>query len=126
MRVYCDGCLAEFDVPYWRLGAAYPCPACSQAVHLDRQRVRSYESTGYEVTFSDFVSLVSDAYYQDTILPLVRTWFGLERVEKEQGDQARFRDEAGNVYDAFEVHARIQNDPARQQQLYNNAMTLWH
>jgi hypothetical protein len=126
MRVFCDNCLTEFEVPYWRLGSVVRCPACSQSVLLERAHIRAYTPSGYEVTFSDFIQLVTDPYYRATILPLLRDAFGFELIEPIQGGEIRFRGPDGIVQDALEVHARIQGDPARQQRLYNNAMTLWH
>jgi hypothetical protein len=125
MRVFCDHCSAEFDVSYWRLGSVYSCPSCSQPVPLDRTHVRKFAESGYEVTFSDFVQLVTDSYYRATILPLIRVWLNLEPVEQGEGE-VRFRDSEGNLHDTLEVHARIQKEPSWQRQLYNNAMTLWH
>ena len=127
MRVFCDTCSAEFVVPYWRLGSDYPCPACSRSVSVDRDHVRRYTESGYEVTYSDFIQLVTDSYYSETILPLVREWLGLERVEWDKGaGEVWFRGSDGTRYEAFRVHALIQNDATRQRQFYNNAMTLWH
>lgn len=125
MRVFCGSCSAEFEVPYWRLGSSYTCPSCSRPVLLDRDHVRAYDPSGYEVTFSDFVQLVTYPAYRETILPLIQVWLGLEVVDQEQG-VVTFRDAQGSVHEAFQVHARIQNEPAWQHQLYNSAMTLWH
>jgi hypothetical protein len=125
VRVFCANCSAEFEVSYWRSGSAYPCPVCSRATPIDPDHVRAYAPSGYEVTFRDFVRLVTDHEYRGTILPLLREWFGLEIVSSGPGGEVRFRDAEGDVHGAFDVHARIQNDAARQRELYNNAMTLW-
>lgn len=126
MRVLCEHCSAEFDAPYWRSGSDFACPACSGTVRLDRAHIRSSAAagTGYEVTFSDFVSLVTDEHYRPTILPLLRAWFGVELAE--EVNEVRFRDADGDLYAALDVHARVQADPALQQTLYRHAMTLWH
>jgi hypothetical protein len=128
MRFSCDSCLAEFDVPYWRLGSSYSCPSCGHSFRLERAHIRAYTPSGYEVTFTDFVQLVTDPYYRETILPLIRSWFNFEPVKQAEGGEGelQFRDAVGKLYDALEVHARIQNEPSWQRQLYNNAMTLWH
>src|SRR5690349_9508797 len=118
MRVFCDNCSAEFDVSYWRLGSDYPCPSCALLVHLDREHVRTYSESGYEVTFADFIQLVTDSYYSPTILPLLRAWYGIEPIEPGKGgtdSEVLFRDADGNRYEVLEIHGRIQNDPPRQQ-----------
>lgn len=78
---------------------------------------------GYEITRDDFRRLVSDPYCQPPIAEVLGQWFGY-RIEG-RDEAAVLRDMEGNLVDEDALHARIQADPAMQNRIYNEAMTLW-
>lgn len=79
--------------------------------------------TGYEISLEDFRRLVSEPYSQPSVSPLLREWFQCEITGRGAGTVLRGAD--GRVFDASEMHQRIQADPDRQQTIYRVAMTLW-
>ena len=121
MHIRCQHCSCVFEAPYWQLGLPQRCPHCGRETLLTRDCVVNYHSSGWSVTFLDFVQLVTDATYRDTILPLVRS-FGYEPVA---GSPSLVRNANGETLTAADVHARIQMDEPKQHSLYGRAMDLW-
>jgi hypothetical protein len=82
-----------------------------------------HKCSGYEVSFHDFARLVSEAFSQPTIAPLLQEWFGYEIVG--QGHVAVVHAPGGEAVDLRALHALIQSDPEKQYTLYQHAMDLW-
>jgi hypothetical protein len=82
-----------------------------------------HKCTGYEVTFHDFARLVSEAFSQPTIAPLLREWFGYQIAGL--GRAAVVHAPEGDTVDLRALHALIQGDSEKQFTLYQHAMDLW-
>jgi hypothetical protein len=111
------------DVPYILLGATIVCHACGERAVAQAVAGTQYSNTGYELTFSDFHRLISDADYRSAIAPLLRQWFGYEL--ESFGNSIRIRTGDGGEIDELTLHQRIQSDESKQLALYGAAMTLW-
>jgi hypothetical protein len=79
--------------------------------------------TGYRVTFEDFQQLISNPQWQSGVVPLLRDWFQYEIAGERRTAVVRSAD--GQVIDLEALHQRIQADPQKQYELYQNAMDLW-
>jgi hypothetical protein len=79
--------------------------------------------SGYEVSFHDFARLVTEAFSQPTIGPLLQEWFGYEIVG--HGHATLVRASGGETIDLRALHALIQSDSEKQYTLYQHAMDLW-
>jgi len=81
------------------------------------------QGTGYRVTFTDFVALLTDSAWREDIRPLVEQWFACTIVDT--NGQAQLKNAAGEDLNLSVVHQQIQADKDMQRKLYNEAMTLW-
>lgn len=79
--------------------------------------------TGYELSYRDFVRLVSSSPEREHSAPLLRQWFGYE-IER-SGDGFTIRDRGGIALDPASIHEAIQADRSRQYDFYQTAMSLW-
>jgi len=119
MEIRCQHCLCGFDAPYRQLGLSFLCPHCKKDTVLSRESVISYRATGWEVSFLDFLPLVSLG--KKTILSLLEK-FGYKRTEQEP---LLFQNAKGETLTPERVHLQIQNDAANQHDLYQTAMSIW-
>lgn len=123
VHTVCRNCGAGFDTPYVLLGAAAECPTCGGRTTPRVPDGASRPEIRYELTFADFRRLLSDAYCQPSVAPLLRRWFGYEL--EASGDAVRVRSRDGAEVDPLSLHLSIQGDEDRQSALYRAAMTLW-
>ena len=79
--------------------------------------------SGYRLTLEQFSQLTSSAKYRPFVAPMMRRWFGCEIVDQEAGTTFRLAD--GAAVDPGTVHASVQNDPKKQYELYQFAMSWW-
>jgi hypothetical protein len=79
---------------------------------------------GYEVTFKEFCQLISYEPYRRAISALLKDWYQYEIVGHDE--TAVIRSASDQPVSIEVLHQRIQGDPAKQYQLYQAAMTLWH
>jgi hypothetical protein len=79
--------------------------------------------TGYEVTYSDFMRLLSDPEDRRVVAPLIRKWFDCDVVATKSG--FILRDSRGVELNPLDIHQAIQSDSSRQYDLYQTAMSLW-
>ena len=87
--------------------------------------------TGYEVTFEDFLRLVSDPYCLPTVAPLLKKWFNYDIVQvgpparKNADPETAIRDSADRDVSKARLHLIIQADAEMQGALYQTSQTLW-
>jgi len=87
--------------------------------------------TGYEVTFQDFLRLVSDPYCLPMVAPLLNEWFDYDVVQigppatKGADPETAIRDASGEPVSKARLHLIIQADPEMQGTLYRTSQTLW-
>jgi hypothetical protein len=79
--------------------------------------------TGYEISFEEFKSLLSDPEWRKMVAPLVTEWFGCQVVVKDRGFWLKGLD--GRELDPLAMHEQVQADPEKQGRIYRTAMTLW-
>lgn len=121
MKIRCPYCAREHEAFYWQLGLPSPCPSCHQELRLRMANVLELGTSGWSVTFWEFVRLAGEPTYDADIQPLLST-FGYERIQEKP---LHFRDASGKNLTAEEAHTQIQTDETRQYHLYQAAMTLW-
>jgi hypothetical protein len=80
-------------------------------------------TSGYEITFEDFRSLVSEPSSQPVVALLLKDWYGYEIDGQGRGTVVRSPD--GQAVPLRLLHSRIQLDPAKQRSIYGRAMDLW-
>jgi hypothetical protein len=79
---------------------------------------------GAEVSFDQFRQLVTYAPFQKKIGALLSHWYGYEIVGQ---DEATVVQSASAHPVSLELlHQKIQREPAKQYELYQVAMGLWH
>lgn len=87
--------------------------------------------TGYEVTYREFQSLVSDPYCLPMVAPLLKKWFDYDIIrvgppgKPGYDQQTQIRDQDGNEVGKARLHLIIQEDPEMQGTLYRTSQTLW-
>lgn len=87
--------------------------------------------TGYEVTFQDFLRLVSDPYCLPAVEPLLKKWFNYDIVQlvvpadKNADRETVIRDANGKDVGKARLHLIIQADAEMQGSLYRTSQTLW-
>jgi hypothetical protein len=79
--------------------------------------------TGYEISYTDFLYLLTNADYRQEIAPLITSWFECKVVPTTDG--FTLLDAQGAEMNQQMVYDTIQADPERQYTLYQAAMTLW-
>lgn len=123
LHTVCQSCGAALDTPYVLLGAPAECPSCGERTIPRVPPGATRPPTRYEITFADFLRLISDAYCRPSVAPLLRRWFGYEL--EGAGDDARVRSRDGAQVDPLSLHLDIQGDEDKQGTIYRTAMTLW-
>lgn len=79
-------------------------------------------TTGYVLTEDDFRHPVACEAYRPRIVPLLKAWFDCDVVEIEWATQ--FIDRNGDHLDGTSLHRAIQQDPQRQFEFYQTAISL--
>ena len=123
VKVVCPVCRKEFEVSYVLLGAPISCPGCGETIVPVVPVGAVYPRTEYEMTFSDFRQLVTARAYRSAVAQLVADWFDYEL--KDYGESTIVKSRDGETLGLLEVHRNIQEDSARQRELYRTAMALW-
>lgn len=80
--------------------------------------------TGSEITFSDFVYLLSYGAYRPRAIPLVREW--APTIEQLIGPGEQINAGSEQEKGLLGIHRTIQGDSTMQAELYQLAMSLWH
>ena len=87
--------------------------------------------TGYEVTYQDFLQLVSDPHCVPDVAPLLKRWFNYDIVQDGPPEKHGYtgysiiRDAGGSEVGKARLHLAIQADPDLQRTLYNTSQSLW-
>ena len=87
--------------------------------------------TGYEVTFQDFLRLVSDPYCLPEVAPLLKDWFNYDimpigpAITMGADPETVIRDASGTDISKARLHLIIQADFEMQGTLYRTSQTLW-
>jgi hypothetical protein len=123
MEVRCTTCGAAMDVPYYRIGLSITCSKCGEVTVPRIPLGTTYPNTGYQITYSDFIQLLTYPAYRAGIVPLIEEWFDCQVLESD--DDPLLRTRAGQALPCAEVHEQIQTDPQKQFTLYQRAMSLW-
>lgn len=123
VQARCPVCDGTVDVPYILLGAPTACPACGKIVAPELPVGTVYPKTKYEITFRDFLLLVRGRAYRSTVDRLLDRWFGYHM--RGEGDSAVVQTRNGEVIDLVGLHRQIQEDPAKQTEIYKAVMALW-
>lgn len=118
----CPACGSDLVVPYVMLGAPVECPSCGETVVPTMPVGSAYPKTRYEITYLDFQQLLGYDYRTD-IGELLARWFDYG-VTGEEGSTVVLSSQ-GEPVDLLDLHLRIQQDPAKQRELYRVAMGLW-
>ena len=123
MQTACPNCEAAIETPYIMLGAATSCPGCGALVRSAPKPGTSYPPTGYAISFSDFIQLLTHQVYRPHAIALVKNWF----PQIDQLSVANSPVAAGSKEERvlLQVHLRIQTEPKWQYDLYQMAMSLW-
>jgi hypothetical protein len=79
--------------------------------------------TGYEMTFDDFKRLLYERQSQAAVASLLKNWYGYEVVAK--GGNPIVRSLDGSVVGLRVLYNQIQSDPAKQHEVYQEAMSFW-
>ena len=119
----CPHCAGTLPVPYARLGSTVRCDHCSRYVVAAIPPGGVYPVTGADLHYGDFLQLISDPEYRSAVQPLVSRWFGYTLAGA--GADVAVLNDAGEALDPLWLHLRIQEDAARQSELYQTAMSLW-
>lgn len=119
----CPNCGRKVEVPYILLGTATSCPSCGETVVPEVPVGTVYPRTNYQISYHDFQQLVAGRAYKPAIGELLARWFDYELSGNGGSSSVRSRD--GENIDLVELHMRIQEDPAKQQEIYRIAMALW-
>lgn len=123
MSFFCNECDVKLALPYEWMGMSIKCPACGHGISLRYQNGQTISNSGYAISFEDFCQLMKQPGDQNeahlTIAKLMDC-----TVEKIDG-VAVLKTGAGGLIPFEFAHLSIQADPAKQQQLYSVAMSLW-
>ncbi len=117
--VQCPECGHGSRGEYRRLGSDVVCAGCGKTTVPSLPVGGAIPMTGWELTFADFASLVSEPAYRSEIEPLLSAWFGY-RVRG-----TGLVTSQGEAVDLLSVHLQIQDDEQQQLALYQTAMSLW-
>lgn len=117
--IHCEQCYQKITTNYYLVGSIIDCPFCSYNTPVI---IHKYiEGTGIEITFNNFVHLITYQPYREVIIPIINKWF----KTKELNNEILFLNEDDIELDVIEIHKIIQNNKAYQSRIYNEAMTLW-
>ena len=119
----CPDCDASILTQYILLGAPMTCESCGHTVVPKVPTGTSYPIIEYELTFGDFMQLLSDPACRPSVSPVLERWFGY-RV-RPTGDGVEIQTPDGSPAHALDVHLRIQADRQKQYDIYQTAMSLW-
>lgn len=123
MKTVCPSCAAAIDTPYVMLGAGVTCPGCEQTVRPEIVPGVPLPSTGYEITFGDFVGLLIHKAYRPKVLPLVKKW--APSVETLTSGLKEIGAGSAEEKALLKIHSQIQGTGPMQFELYQTAMSLW-
>jgi hypothetical protein len=111
------------DTPHILLGASALCVKCKRIVVPEVENGTHYPYTGSEITFRDFVQLLTDESWRPKVLPLVKTW--AQEVEQLTSVGQRIGPGSPQETTLIKIHCMLQSHPTAQGELYQTAMTLW-
>lgn len=123
IKARCPVCGGAFEVPYILLGAPTVCPFCGETVVPEIPVGTVYPRTEYELPFRDFQQLLSERAYKSAIGELLARWF--DYAIGGEGEATVVCSRAGEAVDLVELHRQIQEDSAKQHEVYKAAMALW-
>lgn len=123
MHFSCTSCRTQLSASYEWAGMAVTCPGCGEQTRLEIREGRHISTSGYAVSFDDFVRLLHAEAWRREAHPVVARVLGCS-IEEHQG---RFilRAPDGAVIPYEAAHFQIQGSPASQRELYQLAMRLW-
>lgn len=116
VEVLCDHCSFRFLSGYRLIGTTAPCRRCSRSTVVSVVAGAALPYTGYEITFNDFMQLVRN---ESSPQHLLAGW--TRDLEKHRIDLTL----TNTTSDWLAIHLLIQNDPEKQYELYQMAMSLW-
>ena len=119
----CPGCGTTMRTEYRRLGAACRCPACARDVVPRVPTGTRLPVHASELTYHDFRQLIENPAYRREIAALLARWFAC--TLRGEHRETLVVDGRGEALDPLELHLRIQDTPAQQAALYQQAMSLW-
>lgn len=119
----CQRCHGTIVVDYVLLGSAMRCPHCLHDTVPEVPIGGVIPLNGYALTFREFRQLLEPGAERLAIQPFITQWYGAT-IDSFQGRLAVLGRQ-GVPIDPLWLHLDIQNDPIRQQALYQVAMSLW-
>ena len=129
MKVLCRYCNSEMDIPYWMQGASIECSSCSRvAIPAPKQHV-PIPPSGYEITFSSFVELLTDSASRKQTLQLTGAW--ASKLEQLTAEGRRVASASPEEKMLLDIHRAIQTEPTESSksgiryELYQFGMSLW-
>jgi len=123
IQARCPECGGLVEVPYILLGAPTACSSCDKTVVAEVPVGTVYPRTEHEITFRDFQQLLSGSAYRSAIGELLARWFDYEI--RGIGETAVVRSRGGVAVDPVKLHRQIQEDSAKQREIYKTAIALW-
>lgn len=111
------------ETPYIMLGASVTCGACKRVVLPKVEDGTPMPNTGYEVTFGNFVHLLTNRDYRFHVMPLLTNW--APAVEQLINVDTKIGPDTAQERSLIEIHRTIQSDSSKQYELYQVAMSLW-
>jgi F0F1-type ATP synthase gamma subunit len=123
MKFKCHNCHSILSIPYYFVGSSIDCPKCHSIISSKLFDFLSWENTGHEITYEDFVKLISYEPYAKIICPVLESWYECKIMNDETGTLIFDLDQ--NLLLPFVIHISIQNDKKKRYHMYQLAMTLW-
>jgi len=123
MQALCTLCGSEMNIPYWMLGASCQCSRCNRVMVPSPKQHVPIPPTGYEITFSSFVHLLTHSHSRQQALQIAGAWASeLEQLTSVGGPLAPA---SATEKALLAIHRDIQSKPGVQGNLYQFAMSLW-
>jgi len=119
----CPGCGAAMHTEYRRLGAVCRCPACARDVVPQVPNGTRLPVHASELTYHDFRQLIEHPAYRREVGALLARWFAY--TLRGENRETLVVNSRGEAVDPLWLHLRIQDTPAQQAALYQQAMSLW-
>lgn len=129
MKVLCTLCSSEMDIPYWMQGASLTCSNCNGVTIPTPKQHVLIPPSGYEITFSDFVHLLTDSGSRQQALRLTGAW--ASKLEQLTSEGRLVKPASPEEKGIFDIHRAIQSEPGESRksgiryELYQFAMSLW-